>query len=81
MWWWLTIEILNGGKGKGYSFSVVKDDYYEFLIEDESSIFDEGINPKYQNKYFDIFCQVEKHDLLSRKKQDYDVVIKMLLAE
>jgi TolA-binding protein len=69
-------------KGKEYSFSYIKDESYELLIEDESSNFGQGINPKYKNKYFDIFYQVEKHDLLGwGEKEDYDVVIKMILAE
>jgi hypothetical protein len=69
-------------KGKEYSFSYVKDKSYELLIDDESSDFGEGINPKYKNKYFDIFYQVEKHDLRGwGEKHDYDVVIKMILAE
>ena len=60
-------------KDKDYSFSYLKDESYELLIDDASSNFGLGINPEYKNKYFDIFYQVEK--------QDYDVVIKMLLAE
>ena len=63
-------------KGKDYSFSYVKDESYELL---DAGL---GINPKYKNKYFDIFYQVEKHDLLRwGTKQDYDVVIKMILVE
>ena len=63
-------------KGKDYSFSYVKDESYELL---DAGL---GINPKYKNKYFDIFYQVEKHDLLMWGiKQDYDVVIKMILVE
>jgi hypothetical protein len=69
-------------KGKEYSFSIVKDESYELLIEDGSSMFGQGINPKYENKYFDIFYQVEKHDLLGwGGTQDYDVVIEMILVE
>ena len=69
-------------KGKEYSFSYVKDESYELLVDDESSDFGQGINPKYKNKYFDIFYQVEKHDLMGwGEKYDYDVVIKMILAE
>ena len=69
-------------KGLGYSFSYVKDESYELLIDDASSNFGLGINPKYKNKYFDIFYQVEKHDLLGwGTKQEYDVVIKMTLVE
>ena len=69
-------------KGKEYSFSSIKDESYELLIEDESSNFGQGINPKYKNKYFDIFYQVEKLDLMGwGKKEDYDVVIKMILVE
>ena len=69
-------------KDKDYSFSYVKDESYELLIDDASSNFGLGINPKYKNKYFDIFYQVEKHDLLRWGiKQDYDVVIKMILVE
>ena len=63
-------------KGIDFSFSYLKDESYELL--------DSGleINPKYKNKYFDIFYQVEKHDLLRwGTKQDYDVVIKMILVE
>ena len=63
-------------KGIDFSFSYLKDESYELL--------DSGleINPKYKNKYFDIFYQVEKHDLLRwGTKQDYDVVIKMMLVE
>ena len=63
-------------KGIDFSFSYLKDESYELL--------DAGleINPKYKNKYFDIFYQVEKHDLLRwGTKQDYDVVIKMILVE
>ena len=41
-------------KGKDYSFSYVKDESYELLIDDTSN-FGLGINPKYKNKYFDIF--------------------------
>ena len=68
-------------KGKDYSFSYVKDESYELLIDDTSN-FGLGINPKYKNKYFDIFYQVEKHDLLRwGTKQEYDVVIKMILVE
>ena len=68
-------------KGKDYSFSYVKDESYELLIDDTSN-FGLGINPKYKNKYFDIFYQVEKHDLLGwGTKQEYDVVIKMTLVE
>jgi len=63
-------------KGIDYSFSYVKDESYELL---DAGL---GINPKYKNKYFDIFYQVEKHDLLMWGiKQDYDVVIKMILVE
>ena len=63
-------------KGKDYSFSYVKDESYELL---DAGL---GINPKYKNKYFDIFYQVEKHDLLRwGTKQEYDVVIKMILVE
>ena len=63
-------------KGKDYSFSYVKDESYELL---DAGL---GINPKYKNKYFDIFYQVEKHDLLGwGTKQEYDVVIKMTLVE
>ena len=52
------------------------------LIDDASSNFGLGINPEYKNKYFDIFYQVEKHDLLRwGTKQEYDVVIKMTLVE
>ena len=69
-------------KGLDYSFSYVKDESYELLIDDASSNFGLGINPKYKNKYFDIFYQVEKHDLLRwGTKQDYDVVLKMILVE
>ena len=69
-------------KDKDYSFSYVKDESYELLIDDASSNFGLGINPKYKNKYFDIFYQVEKHDLLGwGTKQEYDVVIKMTLVE
>ena len=69
-------------KGIDYSFSYVKDESYELLIDDTSSNFGLGINTKYKNKYFDIFYQVEKHDLLNWGiKQDYDVVIKMMLVE
>tara|TARA_B110000003_G_scaffold235012_1_gene238970 strand:- start:34 stop:633 length:600 start_codon:yes stop_codon:yes gene_type:complete len=69
-------------KGIDYSFSYVKDESYELLIDDTSSNFGLGINTKYKNKYFDIFYQVEKHDLLRWGiKQDYDVVIKMMLVE
>ena len=63
-------------KDKDYSFSYVKDESYELL---DAGL---GINPKYKNKYFDIFYQVEKHDLLRwGTKQEYDVVIKMTLVE
>ena len=69
-------------KDKDYSFSYLKDESYELLIDDASSNFGLGINPEYKNKYFDIFYQVEKHDLLRwGTKQDYDVVIKMMLVE
>ena len=69
-------------KDKDYSFSYVKDESYELLIDDASSNFGLGINPEYKNKYFDIFYQVEKHDLLRwGTKQEYDVVIKMILVE
>jgi len=69
-------------KDKDYSFSYVKDESYELLIDDGPSNFGLGINPKYKNKYFDIFYQVEKHDLLRwGTKQEYDVVIKMILVE
>jgi len=69
-------------KGIDYSFSYLKDESYELLIDDTSSNFGLGINTKYKNKYFDVFYQVEKHDLLSWGiKQDYDVVIKMMLVE
>ncbi len=69
-------------KGKEHSFSYIKDKSYELLIDDKSSDFGQGINPKYKNKYFDIFYQVEKHDLMGwDEKHDYDVVIKMILAE
>jgi len=63
-------------KGIDFSFSYLKDESYELLDAGLS------INPKYKNKYFDIFYQAEKHDLLSwGTKQDYDVVIKMILVE
>ena len=63
-------------KGIYYSFSYLKDESYELL---DAGL---GINPKYKNKYFDIFYQAEKHDLLRwGTKQDYDVVIKMILVE
>lgn len=63
-------------KGTYYSFSYLKDESYELL---NASL---EINPKYKNKYFDIFYQAEKHDLLRwGTKQDYDVVIKMILVE
>ena len=63
-------------KGIDFSFSYLKDESYELL---DSGV---DINPKYKNKYFDIFYQVEKHDLLRwGTKQDYDVVIKMILVE
>ena len=69
-------------KDKDYSFSYLKDESYELLIDDASSNFGLGINPEYKNKYFDIFYQVEKHDLLGwGTKQEYDVVIKMILVE
>ena len=69
-------------KDKDYSFSYLKDESYELLIDDASSNFGLGINPEYKNKYFDIFYQVEKHDLLRwGTKQEYDVVIKMILVE
>ena len=69
-------------KGIDYSFSYIKDESYELLIDDTLSNFGLGINIKYKNKYFDIFYQVEKHDLLRWGiKQDYDVVIKMILVE
>ncbi|MDG1015025.1 MAG: hypothetical protein P8O09_07405 [Flavobacteriaceae bacterium] len=69
-------------KGIDYSFSYVKDESYKLLIDDTSSNFGLGINTKYKNKYFDIFYQAEKHDLLRWGfKQDYDVVIKMMLVE
>jgi hypothetical protein len=69
-------------KGIDYSFSYLKDESYELLIDDTSSNFGLGINTKYKNKYFDIFYQVEKHDLLRWGiKQDYDVVIRMMLVE
>ena len=63
-------------KGIDFSFSYLKDESYELL---DAGL---GINPKYKNKYFDIFYQAEKHDLLRwGTKQDYDVVIKMILVE
>ncbi len=63
-------------KGIYYSFSYLKDESYELL---DAGL---GINQKYKNKYFDIFYQAEKHDLLRwGTKQDYDVVIKMILVE
>jgi len=69
-------------EGIDYSFSYIKDESYELLINDTLSNFGLGINIKYKNKYFDIFYQVEKHDLLRWGiKQDYDVVIKMILVE
>ena len=69
-------------KDKDFSFSYVKDESYELLIDDASSNFGLGINPEYKNKYFDIFYQVEQHDLLRwGTKQEYDVVIKMILVE
>ena len=69
-------------KGIDYSFSYLKDESYELLIDDTSSNFGLGINTKYKNKYFDIFYQAEKHDLLRWGiKQDYDVVIRMMLVE
>ena len=69
-------------EGIDYSFSYIKDESYELLIDDTLSNLGLGINIKYKNKYFDIFYQVEKHDLLRWGiKQDYDVVIKMILVE
>jgi hypothetical protein len=63
-------------KGIYYSFSYLKDESYELL---DAGL---GVNQKYKNKYFDIFYQAEKHDLLRwGTKQDYDVVIKMILVE
>jgi len=68
--------------GKEYSFSFVKDDSYELLVTDESSNFGQGINPIYKNEYFDIFYQIEKHDLLGwGKKEDIDVVKRMIVVE
>jgi hypothetical protein len=69
-------------KGKVYTFTYIKDKSYELLIDDESSNFGQGINPKYRNKYFDIFYQVEKIDLMDwGVKEDVDVIMKMILVE
>ena len=72
----------QGEKEEWYSFSIVKDKSYALLIDDESSNWGSRINPKFKNKYFDIFYQVEKYDLLGwGQEEDCDVVIKMILVE
>jgi hypothetical protein len=69
-------------QGNEYSFSLVKDESYELLIDDESSMYGLSIKPTYKNKYFDIFFQTEEHDLLDwGENQAYEVVRKMILVE
>jgi hypothetical protein len=74
--------IFKDEKGKEHSFVLINDESYKLLIEDESSNYGLSINPIYKDKYFDIFYQVEKHDLLGwGEKEEYDVVEKMILVE
>ena len=74
--------IFKDEKGEEHSFALINDESYKLLIDDVSSNYGLAINPIYKNKYFDIFFQVEMHDLFGwGEKEEYDVVIKMILIK
>ena len=74
--------IFKDEKGEEHSFALINDESYKLLIDDVSSNYGLAINPIYKNKYFDIFYQVEMHDLFGwGEKEEYDVVIKMILIK
>jgi hypothetical protein len=70
--------------GKYYTFNLLKDKSYDLLIVlDSSSV--TSINPKYKNKTFDIFYDIEAHELFMDDARDeingIGIVVKIVLVD
>lgn len=75
-------HIFKDENGKEHDFMLIEDRSYNLSVPGKSDEYSIDVNPKYKNKYFDIFYKVEKHDLLGwGTKESCDVVKKLILVE
>ena len=78
----LAHHIFIDDKNNEHDFMSFEDRTYDLTVEDPNSDSGDAMNLKYKNKYFHIFTKSEKMDPMGwGELSDFDVVVKMILAE